>query len=176
MIGTISMIFFDVLANAATSVLWGLLVAIGLTLSIVFIIRGLYVKADITALGWLGLVAYGLTTLILATVAVGAIKLNSAVNGVIDVVAAGGAIDIPSWIATYLGGIEIYSSAATDTVVAALGELSSSLTSTAWKMVIWMAVFSVLALVIGCRQAAATQRRRVAPVRSRRYGNNVDDF
>ncbi len=175
MIGTISMIFFDVLANAATSVLWGLLVAIGLTLSIVFIIRGLYVKADITALGWLGLVAYGLITLILAAVAVGAIKLNSAVNGVIDVVAAGGAIDIPSWIATYLGGIEIYSSAATDTVVAALEELSSSLTSTAWKMVIWMAVFSVLALVIGCRQAA-TQRRRVAPVRSRHYENNVDDF
>lgn len=176
MTGIMAMIFFDVLAHAATSVLWGLLVAVALSLLIIFIVKGLYTRADITALGWIGLVAYGLVILILATVMAGAIKLNSAVDGVMDAVAGRGAVDIPSWIATYLGGLGIYSSSAVDTVVDALDELSSSLVSTAWKMVMWMAFFSVLAVIIACRQASAIQRRRVSPVRSRRRVNDVDDF
>lgn len=179
MAGFIAMIFFDVLTHAAVSVLWGILVAIAFSLLLIFIIRGLYAKADITPLGWASVIAYGLLILVLATVMAGAVKLNSVVNGVVDAVAAGSVIDIPSWIATYIGSDELYSSAASaasDAVVAALEELSSSLTSTAWKMAMWMAIFSVLALVVGCRQAAAIQKRRVAPVRSRRSGNNVDDF
>lgn len=176
--GIMAMIFFDVLAHAATSVLWGLLVAIALSLLIIFIIKGLYSRAETTPLGWIGMAAYGLIILILATVMVGAIKLNSAVMSVIGCItdADGGAVDIPAWIATYLGGIDTYSSVAIDSVIAALDELSSSLISTVWKMVIWMTVFTVLALIIGCTQASKIQRRRVAPARLRHYRDNVDDF
>lgn len=175
MTGITAVIFFDVLAHAAISVLWGLLIAVGLSSLIIVVIRGLYSRAEVTPLGWLGMAVYCLLTLALATMMVGAMKLNSAVAGAIDAVAGGGAVDIPSWIASYLGDIDSCASVATDSVIALYEELSSSLKSTVWKMLSGIACISVFAIAIGCHQASKAQSRRLAPGRSRPR-QIVDDF
>lgn len=167
-------IFFQVLANAAASVLWGVLAGAVMTGLVVAVLKGLRSRLEITPIGWLGLGLHFVIGIILMTIMAGTLKLNSSVTDVIQSLDSLHEADVPSWITTYLSGAGIYGDAALSQVKTALRELSSSLSATMWKMIAWEIFLSVAAIIAG-NYFASKATRASAKQRSRR-ARETDDF
>ena len=179
--GVTAAIFFEILGHAASSLLWGLLIAALLVGLVVIALRGFFPRIEITPVGWLGLAAYGLMILVLGTIAAGAIKMNITVGDIRDAIEASMLTDIPAWLADKLGNTgnaDIIVAGASSGAIEIIDEIPASLRSTAWKTAAWGGIFTIVALVIGggfASTAGRTGSRRQARASSRR-SSCIDDF
>lgn len=179
--GVTAAIFFEIIGHAASSLLWGLMIAAMLVGFVVFLLRGFFPRIEITPAGWIGLAAYGLLILVLATIMAGAIKLDMAVGDIRHAMETSMQADIPSWLADRLGdtgAIGTITSEAGAQVTGIMDEISASLRSTAWKTAAWSGIFTIAALAIGgkCASTTGRNRNRRSARQSARRTADIDDF
>ncbi len=178
MYGLTAAIFFEILGHAASSLPWGLTIAALLVALVVIVLRGSFPRMEITPVGWLGLLAYGVLMLVFATITIGAIKLNITVTDLREAIETSAGVDIPSWLADKLSDYGSIDTVTADTLSGATGiinDISASLRSTAWKTGIWGAIISGVAFATGFRCASQTEKRRSARQTYRRASRS-DDF